>query len=293
LSDAGVVDLLVCVDCGASLGEGASVRAHPAAVELQAMLFAGKRSGTTDIPNIGPLDWPMTMALADVLLSMVWTRATKKQRDYLAPRRRDRLFSRIARDLRIGARDRADLPWTSNYGGLVILTWLLDDLAKRLPYAIATLCSPRLEGLLGREGLDDPTRERLRAILAPAVVKSPKDRRSWRPWLETLPLSPEDLRDRAVRERYKHRRQRLTALAELMAGASVPAAAAKVGVREKSVYRWLRAGAAGGLEAMLERAPSRHALTSAKGGLGTMDRRRPHPSDQDEGHGQGQGAVRP
>lgn len=261
LSDAGVVELIVCVDCGASLGQGGGARAHPAAIELQAMLLAGKRSGTTDIASIGPLDWPMTMALADVLLSMVWTRATKKQRDYLAPRRRDRLFSRIARDLRIGAQDRNNLPWTSNYGGLVILAWLLDDPAKRLPYAIATLCSPRLEGLLGREGLDDPTRERLRAILAPAAAKSPKGRQSWRPWLETLPLSAQDLQNQAARERYKHRRQRLTALAELLAGASVPAAAAKVGVRDKSVYCWLRAGAAGGLEAMLERAPSRHALT--------------------------------
>jgi hypothetical protein len=177
LGDAGMVELLVCFDCGASLAQTGSLRARPAVIELQSTLIAAKRSGTADLP-IGRLDWSTTMTLADVLLGMVWESAPSVQRDRLASRHREHLFSRITRDLRIGPRDQAALPWTTNYGGLAILTWLLGDLPTRLPYAMATLCKPSLDGLLERiDGRDHAIANRLRMVLAPAAHRLKPRRR--------------------------------------------------------------------------------------------------------------------
>jgi transposase len=72
------------------------------------------------------------------------------------------------------------------------------------------------------------------------------------------------LRQRAAGERYKHRRQRLTAFADLKDGSTVVAAAAVVGVLPRSVYGWLGRGAERGLEAALERPTGKSALTSAQ-----------------------------
>lgn len=265
LKGAEPVDLLACGRCAARLAGTGGFVAHPAVLGLQAALIAGKRSGTAIVPGVGALAWPTTMALADVLLAMVWARRTKKQRDYLAPRRRDRLFASIGRDLGMMQGEWERVPWTKNYGGLLLLAWLLSDLEVRLPKAISTLCTPRLEGLLNPfTELDDITKERLRTILAAATARRPKSRRAWKPWLNELRESAGDLRERAMRERYKHRRQRLRALAELKGGASVEAVATLVGVTPHSVYRWLHRGAVGGLEAVLERPTGKPALTGAQ-----------------------------
>ena len=261
-------ELLICSRCAARLTEADSLVAHiahVAALDLQAALIAGKRSGTAILPGVGVLDWPTTMALADVLLAMVWVRRTKKQRDYLAPRRLDRLFASIGRDFGMAQGEWDLVPWTKNYGGLLLLTWLLSDLEERLPRTMGILCTPRLERLLGRfTDFSETTKERLRTILAVATAKRPKDRRVWKPWLNDLPESVADLRERAMRERYRHRRQRLRALAELKDGASVEDVAALVGVNPKTIYQWLHRGAAGGLEAALERPTGKPVLTAAQ-----------------------------
>ena len=257
LSAAEPFDLFACRRCGASL-KGAAVRgAHAGAVELQDALIEGKRTGMTVLPGMGPLDWRATIALADVLLAMVWVEGANE--------RRQRLFARIARELRPTGLDPAPLPWTANYGGLVILAWLLGDLEARLRCAVAILCAPHLGGLLARvPDMDDDLRSRLAPLLAGAVAKPAETRRAWRRWIDGLPESPAVLRERAAGERYKHRRQRLTAIAELKQGTSVEIAAAKVGVARNSIYRWLHRGAAAGLEAALERPAGKQALSSAQ-----------------------------
>jgi transposase len=265
LKGAEPVDLLACGRCAARLAGTGGFVAHPAVLDLQAALTAGKRSGTAIVPGVGALDWPTTMALADVLLAMIWARRTKKQRDYLAPRRRDRLFASIGRDLGMMQGEWERVPWAKNYGGLLLLAWLLSDLEVRLPRAISTLCTPRLEGLLTTfTELDDTTKERLRTILTAAAAQRPKSRRAWKPWLHDLPESAGDLRECAMRERYKHRRQRLRALAELKDGASVKAVATLVGVTPHSVYRWLHRAAAGGVEAAMERPTGKPVLTGVQ-----------------------------
>lgn len=256
------IDLL-CGRCNAPLSDAGTVPAHSAMLDLQAALVAGQRSGTVVLPGIGTLDWPTTMALCDVLLAMVWARRTKKQRDYLAPRRRDRLFAGICRDLGLIGSECERIPWTENYGGLLLLAWLMEDLDQRLPKAVATLLSPRLERLLAPFlGLDDAMKDRLREILAKANIKQGENRRAWKLWLDSLNAA--QLREQSVRDRYKHRRQRLRALAELRDGVPIEAVAALIGFKPRSIYRWLHQGATGGLEAALERPTGKPALTGTQ-----------------------------
>lgn len=76
--------------------------------------------------------------------------------------------------------------------------------------------------LLGRhDDIDDDMAARLRTILSPAIAKPGIGRGAWRPWIDSLSEGASELRERAAPERYKHRRQRLTAFAELKAGATV------------------------------------------------------------------------
>lgn len=256
---------LVCGRCAVPLNHAESLPAHPAVLDLQAALVAGKKCGKAILPGIGTIDWPTTLALAEVLLAMVWTRRTWKQRDYLAPRRRDHLFTGIGRDLGMAESERERIPWKENYGGLLLLAWLLGDLDRRLPGTIAMLHTPHLEGLLAPfTAFEGTMKDRLRSILAAASARRPEGRRAWKPWLDSLSESAAELRERAMRERYKHRRQRLRALAELKEGSPVEVVAALVGVNPHSVYRWLHRGAAGGLEAALERPTGKPALTSAQ-----------------------------
>jgi transposase len=195
------------------------------------------------------------MALIDVLLGIVWIDIQRKYRG--------RLFARVANDLDLGQHN--SIVWSSNYSGLLILAWLLDDLAIRLPAAIAILHAPRLDRLLARApDLSCETSDRLRVILAPAIASAPKGRRSWCSWIETLPETGIDLRKRALSERYKLRRQRLFAFAAIRDGATVEAAAESIGVIARTLYRWLHQGAEHGLEAALERPRRRSQLSGAQ-----------------------------
>lgn len=249
------IDPSLCRKCGGKLCGADGDPAHPSAVQLQQLLSSGKRSGQTMLASAGIVDWTTTMALVDVLLGMVWIDIRRKYRD--------RLFARIAKDLDLG--NWGDIVWHSNYGGLLILAWLLGDLPAHLSAAIAILHAPRLDRLLARfTDLPDATRGRLRAILAPATASPPKGRRAWRSWIDNLPESGADLRERAVQERYKLRRRRLFAFANVRDGATVAEAAENVGAIARTLYRWLHEGAEHGLEAALERPRRRSQLSGAQ-----------------------------
>lgn len=249
------IDLTICRKCGAKLVSAEGVPAHPSALRLQETLIAGKQSNQTKFPGSAALDWPTTMVLIDVLLDMVWIEIPRKHRE--------RLFARIANDLNLGKHN--DILWSSNYGGLLILAWLFDDLATRLSAAIAILHAPRLDRLLARvPDLSCEMSNRLRVILTPAIASSPKGRRSWCNWIETLAETGIELRERALHECYTLRRQRLFAFAAIRDGATVEAAAESVGVIARTLYRWLHKGAEHGLEAALERPRRRSQLSGAQ-----------------------------
>ncbi|WP_244440106.1 TniQ family protein [Mesorhizobium metallidurans] len=251
------VDLLACQKCGRGLACLQGQRANDRSVDLQSLLVAGKKTGVVLLPSVGEVEWATMMAVADMLLGMIWTG--------VATQHREQLFNRIARELDLGWEDRLSLSLGSNYGSLLILDWLVADLPHRLPAAIGILKSVRFEGLLGRHNdIDDDIAAHLRTILAAAIATPAVGRGAWHPWIESLPDSASELRERAARERYKHRRQRLTAFAALKAGATVGEAAAIARVQPMSVYRWLDRGIEHGLEAALERPTGRPALTSAQ-----------------------------
>ena len=251
------VDLLTCQKCGGELARSQGRRANDRSVDLQSLLVAGKETGVVLLPSVGEVEWATIMAVADMLLGMIWTG--------VATQHREQLFNRIGREVDLGWEDRLSLSLGSNYGSLLMLDWLVADLPHRLPAAIGILKSARFESLLGRhDDIDDDMAARLRTILSPAIAKPGVGRGSWRPWIDSLPEGASELRERAARERYKHRRQRLMALAELKAGATVGEAAAIARVQPRSVYRWLARGFKHGLEAALGRPIGRLVLTSAQ-----------------------------
>lgn len=247
------VDLGACRKCGARLDGDEAELAHPVALALQERLLAGKQSGTVVLPGIGVLAWSVIMALCDVLLAMVWAERPAW--------RRQRLYDRIARDVGIDEDARLEVPWSTNYGGLLILGWLLEDFDARLSAAVAILAASKRDGLIAAvPDIDADTANVLRDMFKAAVPRSAQNRRAWREWVASLPEG-EELRQRARNERFKLRRQRLFAFAAVRDGVPVEDAAAHAQVTVKTLYRWMLRGALEGLEAALER-PRRESLLS-------------------------------
>jgi transposase len=245
-----------CKQCDTDLAACEAQPAHEAVVRLQEALLLGKRCGFSQLPGIGEISWPVAIAAMDVLLGMVRvnTRALFRQR----------LYERINRDFDLRWH-RAAGHWSQCYGSLVILAWLLERWPRHLHAAFTILQSPRLNKLIDRwhdmdEGLRHTLRERLQVAPSAPRIESA----AWHDWLNQLPYTPQELRERASHERYRYRRLRLLALAGLREGQSVPAVAALAGVWPRTVYRWLHCGAHHGLEAALERTTRQSRLTSAQ-----------------------------
>jgi transposase len=234
-----------CARCAFRLGRADDRRAHQSVLDLQARMLDGRDRGVFDLPGHGIIPWPVAVALFDVLLGAVWIE-TK-------PSARTRLFARIAKD--IGRDELGENP-TGSYEGLAILAWILAGWPDRLRIAIAILRARRPRRQLERwQDLDDEMRCGVEALLLaawPDETADP-DRAWWRSWIESLPETGDDLRARAGRERFPHRRARLLALADVRDGMPVELAADAAGVTPRTLYTWLKRGAAGGIEAALDR----------------------------------------
>jgi transposase len=208
-------------------------------------MLDGRDRDVFDLPGHGIIPWPVAMALFDVLLGAVWIE-TK-------PSARTRLFARIAKD--IGCDELGEIA-ASSYEGLAILAWILAGWPDRLRIAIAILRARRPRRQLERwQDLDDDVRRGVEALLLavwPDETADP-DRAWWRSWIETLSETGDDLRARADRERFPHRRARLLALADVRDGMPIELAADAAGVRPRTLYTWLKRGAAGGIDAALDR----------------------------------------
>jgi len=124
------VDLLACQRCGARLAGPKAQPAHAAVLDVQDVMVRAKRMGAATLPIIGETQWAALIAAADTLQAMVWT-ATAGHRE--------RLFKRIGSDLALGALDHTALSLNTNYGGLLMVGWLLTDLPNRMPIAAAAL----------------------------------------------------------------------------------------------------------------------------------------------------------
>lgn len=232
-----------CKRCGFYLSTGPQLTAHPSTVRLQNLLLAHRAGSAIPIPGIGTLEWPVAVAFFDVLLGMVWN-GSKNQF-------RKQLFTRIRRDL-----DLTEEIGDGHYDGLLILAWLLDEWPQHLRIAMATLKVARPRRQIDRwYGFDLETRRSIETIFIPAWPDESHDanRAWWRGWIDTLPQTGEQLRALATKDRFPSRRMRLLALADVRDGMPVERAAKLAGVLPKTLYRWLRRGAEGGLEAALDR----------------------------------------
>ena len=233
-----------CPHCAFRLARASTRVAAEPVVRFQQRVLGGRPHGIVDLPGVGALAWPVAVALFDALLGAVWidTKAVG----------RDRLFARIARDL--GAEPFGEI--ADAYQGLAILAWMFEAWPMRPQAALAILAAARARRQMRRwPGLDADIRAQIEALLLAIWPdqRHPADRAWWREWIDRLPETGDDLRGQAARERLPHRRARLLALADVRDGAPVEAAAEAAGVIPRTIYIWLRRGAANGLEAALER----------------------------------------
>jgi len=234
-----------CARCAFRLGRADDRRAHESVLDLQARMLDGRNREVFDLLGHGIIPWPVAVALFDVLLGAVWIE-TK-------PNARTRLFARIANDI---GRDELGANPTGSYEGLAILAWILAGWPDRLRIAIALLRARRPRRQLERwQDLNDEVRcggEALLLAAWPDETADP-DRAWWRSWIESLPDTGDDLRARADTERFPHRRARLLALADVRDGMPVELAADAAGITPRTLYTWLKRGAAGGIEAAFDR----------------------------------------
>lgn len=244
-----------CTRCGLDLAAMSGQHADERALQLQEVLLSGKRSGVVQLPALGAMDWSSVVAAVDVLLGMIWIGT--------APMARARLYARVVRDFGLGPQTGLG-DWTDRYGALLLLAWLLDRWPRNLRAAYNFLATTHLPGLINRAFSADPdTRTVLKEIFRSATPHRPIQTR-WKRWLDELPLNAQQLRERALWERYDYRRIRLCVLAQLREGHSVKTVAAAANLQPSTIYCWLRCATQHGLEAALERIRGRQQLTSAQ-----------------------------
>lgn len=112
--------------CGRHLSGVVQRPGHELAIRLQRALLTGSKQADIHLPALGMLQWPLAMALFDVLLDMMWFEAV--------PRSEHPLFACMKEDLRLTAG-----LGTESYDGLLILAWLLEQWPQRVHAAVATL----------------------------------------------------------------------------------------------------------------------------------------------------------
>jgi len=237
-----------CSRCAYRLPRAPTRPAPELVRRLQRRLIEGRAKPAIDLPDVGALAWPSVAALCDVLLGALWI-DTK-------PQARSQLFTRIARDLECEPLGDA----SDGLAALVILAWLLDAWPSHAQAALAILRASRPRRQMQRwPNLDADVRAEIEALLLQAWPdeRHGADRAAWRGWIDDLPETGEDLRAQAKRERLPHRRARLLAIADVRDGLPVEVVAEIADVLPRTLYRWLKRGAAGGLDAALERPSGR------------------------------------
>ena len=104
-----------CTRCAKSVLGNSNLAAHPSVVLLQAALFRGKRDGVLELDGLGPLTWREMVALADVLIGMVWTDLTLAEQDEIF-----RLYTSDTHN----QRRQVDRIYDCRHGSLHFLSWL-------------------------------------------------------------------------------------------------------------------------------------------------------------------------
>ena len=104
-----------CARCAKSVLGNSDLVAHPSVVHLQAALFRGKRDGILELEGLGRVTWREMVALADVLIGMVWTDLTLAEQD--------EIFRLYTSDT-LNQRREVDHIYDCRHGSLHFLAWL-------------------------------------------------------------------------------------------------------------------------------------------------------------------------
>lgn len=162
-----------CMRCKCSLLEGRYRSAHPAAVRMQAAMLRGKHGGITELDGLGRFTWKEIVALADVIIGMVWTDLTlTEQEEVFLSYTSDRASNPSAEDAVFDCRH-ASLQflawltegWPSSPGAQVgqsmLIRWLTTD-RNRLCRHLRP--SPADPWTVGPNNFESSIRERLRIL---------------------------------------------------------------------------------------------------------------------------------
>lgn len=108
-----------CTRCAKSILDDSHVPAHPSVTLMQAALLRGKCEGVTEFDGLGRLTWKEMIALADVLIGMVWTGLTLAEQQ--------QIFRLYASDIldRPPAGDGLSI-YDNRHGSLRFLAWLIE-----------------------------------------------------------------------------------------------------------------------------------------------------------------------
>jgi TniQ len=107
---------VACTRCSKSILGNSDRGAHPSVIHLQAALCRGKRDGVLDLRDLGRLTWKEMIALADVLVGMVWTDLTLGDQE--------KIFSAFAAGT-ANERREEDSIYDCRHGSLHFLCWLI------------------------------------------------------------------------------------------------------------------------------------------------------------------------
>lgn len=163
----------ICTRCGQSLLNDDAVSAHPSVARLQAALWQGKRSGALQLEGLGSMTWKEFVALADVLIGMIWTDLTLAEQE--------RIFLLYSADP-LNKPQGEDSVYDGRHGSLRLLAWLIEgwpsspgaEIAQQMLVRWLTAARNRLCRHLraldadywteGPSNFELPIRERLRVI---------------------------------------------------------------------------------------------------------------------------------
>ncbi len=106
-----------CTRCANSLLDHGDVPAHPSVTRMQTALLRGKCEGVTELDGLGRLTWKEMVALADVLIGMVWTDLTLAEQERIF-----RLYISDTGDAPLGD----DGIYDCRHGSLRFLAWLTE-----------------------------------------------------------------------------------------------------------------------------------------------------------------------
>ena len=197
-----------CNRCERQIDGSRASPALPVVSEMQVCLLRLKHDGAGLLPGIGWVTWATMVELVDLVLSALWR--------WRALYARERLFRRIVIDNGLQPEQRLQIDWSSNYGTLLVLAWLLAEWPGRMTEAMELLRAPSLAELIDLVSkVGGAPDNQLAKLLTGTVPERPPIEVEWRRWLDSLRETADELRERSRRELRQGASERLKALAEI------------------------------------------------------------------------------